>query len=69
MTRCSIVDVPNVATCGAYHASYQAKLLIEVPGEILHLYKSSHLSVALLLPVWALGEKVTLLVADKTLDL
>ena len=50
-------------------ASYQAKLLIKVPAELIHLYRSNHLSVTLLLPVWALGGEGSLLVADKTLDL
>ena len=69
VTRFSIVDVPYTAPCGACHASYQAELLIEVPIELLHLCRSIHLSVTLLLLVWALGGKVSLLVADKTRDL
>ena len=69
VTRCSTIDVPYIAPCGAYHASYQAELLIEVPAELVHLCRSNHLSVTLLLPVWELGGKVSLLVVDKTLDL
>ena len=66
VTRCSTINLPYVAPCGSCHASYQAKLLIEVLAEIIHLCKSNHLSITLLLPVWALGGKVSLLVADKT---
>ena len=66
---CSIVNVPYASPRGAFHSSYQEKLLIEVPAELIHLYRSNHLSVTLLLPVWGLGGKVSLLVVDKTLDL
>ena len=69
VTICSTVNVPYVAPCGACHASYQAKLLIEVLAELIHLCRSNHLSVTLLLPVWALGGKVSLPVEVKTLDL
>ena len=69
VTRCSSVDVTYVAPCGAFHVSYQEEILVKVPAELIHLCRSNHLSVTLLLPVWALGGKVSLLVADKTLNL
>ena len=69
MTRFSIVDVPNNATCGAFHVIYQAKILIEVSAELLHLYIYDHLGISLLLPVWELGGKVLFLMADKIVDL
>ena len=69
VTRCSTGYVPYVAPYGAFHASYQTELVFEVPAELIHLCRSNHLSVTLLLPIWALGGKVSLLVADNTLDL
>ena len=69
VTRCSIVIVPDAAACGACHASYQTKVLVEVFAELLHLCRTCHLGIVLLLAVWALEGKVSWLVADKTFDL
>ena len=68
VTRCSVVNVPDVVSYGACHASYQTKLLVEVFVELFHLCKTCHLCIVLLLPVWELGGEVSLLVAYKTLD-
>ena len=69
VTVCSTINVPYAAPCGAFHASYQTKLLIKVPAELIHLCRSSHLSVTVHLPIWALRGKVSLIVVDKTLEI
>ena len=44
------------------------EVMLRYFAKLLHLCKTCHLDIILLLPVWALGGKVSLLVADKTFD-
>ena len=69
VTKCFDVNVRDVASCGAFHASYQTKIFVEAFAELFHLCRTYHLCIVLPIPVWALGGKVSWLVADKTLDL